>query len=371
MQIHRVKAGETLYSIAREYGVSPKKTAEINGLKNPDRLAVGRELLILFPRRSYTARRGDTVESISRRFSVEKSEIIKNNPSLSGSEKIYPEEILSLGYCDQRRSTALTEGYLYKGTPREKISFALPYLSSVCLSSEVLEGGRLRSAFNFGRREIENLGKRCALRVYCPEKYAEDDFSAQLLNSLIKKADSLGLYDITIAAKRAMADKGFINFLSTLKSTAGNITLSLECDEKVPEEISGIADRLILTDSKSQNPDFYRELSEKAGAYRIMLDISPFASVDEMPVPIDEALALADEKGIALSERDSDGMLIGSLYGKKMIIPSMKKTKAKLDLIGELGLLGACIDIMRCPKHTIKMLSSLYETNPDYFSGGM
>lgn len=371
MQIHRVKEGETLYSIAREYGVSPRKTAEINGLKNPDRLAVGRELLILFPRKSYTARRTDTLESISRRFSVEKSEIIKNNPTLSGLEKIYPEEILCLSYCDQRRSTALTEGYIYKGTPKERISRALPYLSSLCLSSEVIEGGRLRSAFNFGRSEIENLGKRCALRVYCPDKYSETDFSSELLNMLIRKADSLGVCDITISARRAMENKGFVNFLSELKNTAEKTTISLECDGKIPEEIARIADRLIITDSNNQNPDFYREISENFGANRIMLDISPFASVDERPMPIDEALSLADEKGAMLTENESDRALLGSLYGKKIRIPSMKKTKAKLDLIGELGLLGACIDIMRCPVSTIMMLSALYETNPGYFSAGM
>jgi len=51
--------------------------------------------------------------------------------------------------------------------------------------------------------------------------------------------------------------------------------------------------------------------------------------------------------------------------------PSPENTTAKLDLIGELGLLGACIDIMRCPVSTLMMLSALYETNPTYFSAGM
>ena len=40
MQIHKVKKGETVYSIARDYGVSPTKIAEINGLQNKDLLAV-------------------------------------------------------------------------------------------------------------------------------------------------------------------------------------------------------------------------------------------------------------------------------------------------------------------------------------------
>ena len=57
MQIHRVKEGESIYSIAREYGVHPSKIIENNGIRNPSRLTVGRELLILIPTRTYTARR--------------------------------------------------------------------------------------------------------------------------------------------------------------------------------------------------------------------------------------------------------------------------------------------------------------------------
>ena len=188
----------------------------------------------------------------------------------------------------------------------------------------------------------------------------------KLLNMLIRKADSLGVCDITISARLAMENKGFVNFLSELKNTAEKTTMSLECDGKIPEEIARIADRLIITDSNNQNPDFYREISENFGANRIMLDISPFASVDERPMPIDEALSLADEKGAMLTENESDLALLGSLYGKKIIIPSMKKTKAKLDLIGELGFMGITFDIMRVPVEYLMMFSATFSLPNQY-----
>ena len=70
MVIHTVKSGETLYKISKLYGVSPAKIIENNGLRHPDRLSVGKKLLILTPTKSYTVRGGDTIERIARRFGV-------------------------------------------------------------------------------------------------------------------------------------------------------------------------------------------------------------------------------------------------------------------------------------------------------------
>ncbi|MHB8879335.1 MAG: peptidoglycan DD-metalloendopeptidase family protein [Myxococcaceae bacterium] len=43
---HRVEAGQTLYGIARTYGLSPDDLALANGITDPRTLAVGQELLI-------------------------------------------------------------------------------------------------------------------------------------------------------------------------------------------------------------------------------------------------------------------------------------------------------------------------------------
>ena len=68
MRIHRVERGESVFGIARAYGVPAASIIEVNGLENPDALAVGQELLVLTPRRVYTARSGDTVSDVARRF---------------------------------------------------------------------------------------------------------------------------------------------------------------------------------------------------------------------------------------------------------------------------------------------------------------
>ena len=61
MLIHTVRAGDTIFGIAKKYGVPPSKIIEYNDLKNPDRLPVGLEVLIVMPTRYYAARRGEGI----------------------------------------------------------------------------------------------------------------------------------------------------------------------------------------------------------------------------------------------------------------------------------------------------------------------
>ena len=90
MHIHTVKEGETVFHIARKYGVSPAKIIENNGLINPDRISVGQKLLILTPTRTYTVRGGDTLKKISRRFGVKERCILRANPYLPAQMRSIP-----------------------------------------------------------------------------------------------------------------------------------------------------------------------------------------------------------------------------------------------------------------------------------------
>ena len=66
--VHRVKAGDTLYSIARSYGVPVELILQENGIDDPRHLLVGKELQIP---RTYVVSPGDTLYSIARRHKVE------------------------------------------------------------------------------------------------------------------------------------------------------------------------------------------------------------------------------------------------------------------------------------------------------------
>ncbi len=381
MQIHTVKEGETVYSIAREYGISPKGLIEANGIKNPDRLAIGRELLILTPTRSYSAKRGDTLEAISRRFSVEISELMRNNPALLGSDKLYPEETLAIKYPDRSHGIALLCGYLYKGCPKDRLLYALPYISHLVLSSKVYKNGRLHTLFD--TREATRLSRegevKTVMRIYSGVPYSEEAYGEDFIKSAVSEAKREGHGGISLSIGGA-ANEDFGEFAFKIKKEAleSGISLFIECDGNICERAAEAADAVIINhDSNKEEKNrlaqekIYSDFANKRDASRAFVDLSPFAYRDDGAIPIEEAIFKADREGLA-TEYDESAMLCRYSDGVgKTVYPSLRKTKAKLDLTAELGYLGYCIDIMRCPTAHLMMLSSLFHLSPNYFSGGI
>jgi membrane-bound lytic murein transglycosylase D len=81
--VYRVRAGETLSSIARRHGVPVSTLARLNNMSSQDNVIKGQRLVIKASARRirdegavsgrrlvYTVRSGDTVYSISRQFQV-------------------------------------------------------------------------------------------------------------------------------------------------------------------------------------------------------------------------------------------------------------------------------------------------------------
>ncbi len=127
MAIHVVSPGQTLYAIAREYGVAPGILARINGLYEPYRLAVGQSLLILFPEELYTVRAGDTLFSVAKDTGISVTELYQRNPNLGGRPGIYPGQVLVLRYRGAPARAALVTGYAYPFVDEETLRGILPY----------------------------------------------------------------------------------------------------------------------------------------------------------------------------------------------------------------------------------------------------
>ncbi len=93
-----VRAGDTLWAIAREYGTTVEAIARENRIADPNRIFAGERLRITLPARGsgeeiYTVRRGDTPISIAGRFGVSLSALEDRN-GLERGEIIYSGEKL-------------------------------------------------------------------------------------------------------------------------------------------------------------------------------------------------------------------------------------------------------------------------------------
>ncbi|MBQ1834657.1 MAG: LysM peptidoglycan-binding domain-containing protein, partial [Oscillospiraceae bacterium] len=84
MLIHVVRPGDTLFSIAAQYAVSPALLSGLNGLHNEAALLVGQALLVRSPRLVHTVAPGDTLYSIARQYGVSELTLYRNNYPLLG-----------------------------------------------------------------------------------------------------------------------------------------------------------------------------------------------------------------------------------------------------------------------------------------------
>lgn len=95
-----VRAGDTLWAIAREYGTTVEAIARENRIADPNRIFAGERLRITLPARGsgeeiYTVRRGGTPISIAGKFGVTLSALEDRN-GLERGETIYAGDKLSI-----------------------------------------------------------------------------------------------------------------------------------------------------------------------------------------------------------------------------------------------------------------------------------
>lgn len=135
MVIYVVKPGDSIYSIAKRYGVPAEKVIEANQLPDSSRLAVGQSLVIPQGQRTYTVRSGDSVYSIAARFGVTPESILKANPSVGQQGLIYPGQVLTVPETPGKRRSIEVNGYIFPGSTESVVRAILPSLTFLSIFS--------------------------------------------------------------------------------------------------------------------------------------------------------------------------------------------------------------------------------------------
>lgn len=134
MTIHIVKEGDTLTSIAAQYGVTTERIVIENELPNPENLLIGQSIGVRIPDVSHTVVAGDTLFGVAEQYDVDANQILQNNPQVAAQETLTPGEVLVITYSGEEViDTVKFNGYAYPFIDRAVLRKTLPFLTYLSL----------------------------------------------------------------------------------------------------------------------------------------------------------------------------------------------------------------------------------------------
>ena len=143
MELHTVKSGDTLYKIARGYGVSPEKVISDNMLPDPDKLSVGEAVAAVTPSKSHTVKDGETLDYIAGKYGADKMSLWQYNPSLSGKDTVKEGERLTVRTVSPIKKSIVTGVTVSADADENLLRQLLPYATLVAVEEAIIdeEGG--------------------------------------------------------------------------------------------------------------------------------------------------------------------------------------------------------------------------------------
>ncbi len=131
MLLHTVTAGETMFSIARIYGVPAKNLIADNGILNPERLPVGTVILVTEPLNTHTVAGGETLYAIARRYGISLRTLWRNNLFLKGGTELTPGDVLYLDVKKEPLGAYSVGGYVYPYVKQPVLEQTMSLISGI------------------------------------------------------------------------------------------------------------------------------------------------------------------------------------------------------------------------------------------------
>lgn len=133
--IHTVSPGESVYSIARFYGVSPSDIIQANRLTEPSALVVGQALVIPGNFTAHTVSAGESMFTIARDYGVSLSALLRANPGITNYERLQIGQTVIVPVRAQKLGTIYVNGYAFPNISMEVLRDTLPYLTYLSIFS--------------------------------------------------------------------------------------------------------------------------------------------------------------------------------------------------------------------------------------------
>ena len=374
MLIHTVSQGDTVFSIARKYAVSPVKIIENNCLPYPDQLIPGQQLLILTPTRTYIVRGGDTITKVCRRFGIKKNTLVANNPALHGRHQLQIGTELVIRYDPPIYGSVLLNGYVYENTSADRFYTLLPYLTYATFSGRT----------DIMQRWIEaalDARKVPLLRVSWTEMYTSYREKTESFSKMLEAAQRNGFQGFTLTSvPRDISYDIAVEFLLEIKKQLLGMDMLLfqEMETESAGEHPDAADGIVALYEKCHKKEIpafkdgecksLENFARIADAGKAFLELSSFGYDGTKALTMEQIQKIAIKYGaeIFIDEVKRTSYLDYTFYKNgtrrplRIHFECLENIKAKLELMHELGFMGAAVDVGRVPISYVMMLYTLF-----------
>ncbi|HYE82966.1 MAG TPA: LysM peptidoglycan-binding domain-containing protein [Clostridia bacterium] len=143
MIIHVVKAGDSLYSISRRYGVPLERIAADNEINVSQSLVIGQTIVVMEGTRQHTVKAGESLFSIARMYGTTAAAIQTAN-QITNPAMIRPGMVLTIPSGTDKLGTIEVNGYTFPSIKMDVLRKTLPYLTYLSIFSyEVKSDGSI------------------------------------------------------------------------------------------------------------------------------------------------------------------------------------------------------------------------------------
>lgn len=119
LRIYVVKPGDSIWSIARNAGVTPQSIMDANDINESTKLVVGQTLIIPSRERAYRVLPGDSLWSIARKFGVSVESIVRLN-GITNPYSIYPGLVIRIPEKAKNYGSTQVNAFIQPSNPEKE-----------------------------------------------------------------------------------------------------------------------------------------------------------------------------------------------------------------------------------------------------------
>ncbi|MCR5353722.1 MAG: LysM peptidoglycan-binding domain-containing protein, partial [Clostridiales bacterium] len=179
MRIITVNPSDTVFSISREYNLSPQKIIDDNGLDENASLAVGQSLALLFPEQTYIPSEDELLSSVAAKYGVSEKDLLRNNIFLGGRNYAPAGKEIVINYASSPPGEKIITGYAYDfisgsllDTVISYMTFLIPFTYGFTPGGDLIypdDENLIDAALNYSVKPLMHLSTLTANGVFSNE----------------------------------------------------------------------------------------------------------------------------------------------------------------------------------------------------------